>query len=218
VNIVAVSDTHGRHRDLEIPDGDVFVHAGDLTKTGTIDELRDVADWIEGLSFSHKVIVAGNHDFCLEHPSRRDEAEHLLADFTYLRDESAEIDGFNFWGSPWTPVYGQWAFQKRRGDEIAGVWESLPEDVDVLVTHGPPRGIGDRTRDGEQVGCQQLRERIRECRPLLHLFGHIHEARGDWTVEGIQCVNASVTTVGYGAVQPPGVMSIEGGEIKLVST
>jgi Icc-related predicted phosphoesterase len=218
VNIVAVSDTHGRHRDLEIPEGDVFVHAGDLTKTGTIDELRDVAEWIEGLSFSHKVIVAGNHDFCLEHPAKRDEAEHLLADFTYLRDESAGIDGLNFWGSPWTPVYGQWAFQKQRGDEIAGVWESVSDGVDVLVTHGPPRGIGDRTRGGKQVGCQQLRECIRGCRPRLHLFGHIHEARGDWTVEGIQCVNASVTTVGYGAVQPPGVMRIEEEEVKLVST
>jgi predicted phosphohydrolase len=178
MRIVAVADTHTFERDFEeIPDGDVFIHAGDLLRSGEIETLPPVAAWIKSLPHRHKIVIAGNHDWCFVH--QREEACALLGpDVTYLEDASCEIQGLKFWGSPWQPAFHDWAFNLPRGETIAKKWALIHEDTHILITHGPPMGFGDKSSTADRLGCADLLERTRAVHPLLHLFGHIHEDGG----------------------------------------
>jgi Icc-related predicted phosphoesterase len=109
----------------------------------------------------------------------------------YLEDEAVTIDGVRFYGSPWQPEFMDWAFNLPRGEALAAVWAKIPVGVDVLVTHGPPAGIGDLVH-GRSTGCAELRRRLDEVAPALHMFGHIHEDGGAWRLG--RSVIANVTT------------------------
>lgn len=191
MRIVAVADTHLFEADLgELPAGDVFVHAGDLCRRGSLDELAIAATWLRGLPHRHKVVIAGNHDWCfVREPAA---ARALLGDgIVYLEDAALSIDGVRFWGSPWQPRYRDWAFNLERGAPIAAKWERIPVGTDVLVTHGPPRGFGDRTPIAGRAGCEDLLTAVRRVQPVLHLFGHIHTGGGLWHGDGITYVNVT---------------------------
>ena len=192
MRIVAVADTHLFHRGLTVPAGDVFVHAGDMCRRGEdLGELRDTADWIQALPHRTKIVVAGNHDRMFA--DRPEEARAVLAErgIRYLEDGGTEVDGVTFWGSPWQPEYEGWAFNLPRGRALAERWALIPEGVDVLVTHGPPLGIGDRTAPPERRGCEDLLARVRRVRPRLHLFGHIHQDGGLWRHGGTTFANVT---------------------------
>nr|HEX4319159.1 metallophosphatase domain-containing protein [Kofleriaceae bacterium] len=192
MRIVAVADTHLFHGDLTVPDGDAFVHAGDLCRGGDLDELREAAAWIAGLPHRHKLVVAGNHDWAFAREP--DAARAVLRDtgILYLEDGELSVDGLRFYGSPWQPAFHDWAFNLRRGPELAAVWARVPLGLDVLVTHAPPAGIGDDSPVGGRAGCADLRARLAVVRPRVHLFGHIHQDGGLWERDGV--VHANVTT------------------------
>lgn len=204
LRLVVLSDTHGLHGDLEVPPGDVLIHAGDLTRRGDLEEVRAFDAFLAGLEHRHKLVIAGNHDFCFER--RPAAARALLRHAVYLEDEAVEVAGVRFYGSPWQPWFYDWAFNLRRGPEIAAKWRLIPEDTDVLVTHGPPLGHGDRTARGDRAGCADLLERIRRVRPRYHLFGHIHEAYGSSADETTTYVNASTCDLAYRPVNRPVVL------------
>lgn len=222
--LVCVSDTHGARP--HVPFGDVLVHAGDFTRTGKRDEIERFAQWIDGLPHAHKVVVAGNHETTLDEafytPSVARRMGHrvptdthtclsiLLAarGVTYLENSSAEVAGVRFWGSPVTPEFCRWAFNVPRGPEIARVWDAIPTDVDVLVTHGPPLGHGSTCREGNDAGCADLLARVRAVRPALHVFGHIHEGFGVTRNETTTFVNASTCTRDYAPTNPPVVCDL----------
>jgi predicted phosphohydrolase len=190
MRIVAVADTHTFEADLgELPDGDVFVHAGDLLRAGTFDELAAVAQWIRTLPHRHKVVIAGNHDWCF---ARDPEAARAMLgdDVLYLQDSGIEIEGLKIWGSPWQPRFNDWAFNLERGPELAEKWALIPDDTDILITHGPPDGFGDRAWDS-RTGCEDLLEAIRRVAPTLHLCGHIHQDGGVWTSRGTTFANVT---------------------------
>ena len=189
--IVAVADTHNEHERLSIPEGDVFVHAGDLTGRGTLPELERVADWLRSLPHAHKVVIAGNHDFGLQRNPAM--ARPLFHGLTFLEDGEATVAGLRIWGSPWQPWFHDWAFNARRGPEIDAKWQLIPEGIDVLVTHGPPLGYGDRVHLGERVGCADLLRQLTRVHPRLHLFGHIHEDRGEWKFGPTRVVNVTTS-------------------------
>lgn len=206
MKIVLVSDTHGSHEALVVPAGDLLIHAGDLTRTGTLSELEAFADWLRALPHRHKLLIAGNHDFCCE---RQPEATRaVLAEFVYLVDEAVTIEGLNFYGSPWTPQFFDWAFQKPRGPELAAVWGRIPAGTDILITHGPPKGILDWTVSGDRAGCADLADTVAELAPRLHVFGHIHEAVGHETHGATTYVNASSVDLGYRVVNEPVVVAV----------
>jgi predicted phosphohydrolase len=191
MRIVSVADTHTFEADLgPLPEGDVFIHAGDLVRAGTLEELEPVAAWIAGLPHRHKIVVAGNHDWCFARAA--DAARALLRGAVHLEDAGCVIDGVRFWGSPWQPAFNDWAFNLPRGGALAEKWALIPDDVDVLVTHGPPAGFGDRAGVAERTGCADLLAAVRRIRPPLHLFGHIHQDGGLWR-DGGTCF-ANVTT------------------------
>lgn len=197
MKLVLISDTHGLHDDVDVPnDGDVLIHGGDITRHGRLEEVEDFADWMGIRRQRHKIVIAGNHDRCLQEDNEA--ARQHLTTATYLQDSGTTIDGLEFWGSPWTPQFFDWSFMLPRGEPLARKWAMIPESVDVLVTHGPPKGILDTAHLGKETGCAALRERVFEIQPRLHVFGHIHEARGRVERAGIQFVNASC----YGGKEP----------------
>jgi len=178
VRIVSVADTHTFQADLTVPDGDVFIHAGDMCRGGTLAELTGVADWIRALPHRHKIIVAGNHDWCFTR-ERANALALLGPDVVYLQDRRHVIDDVVFWGSPWQPAFNDWAFNLPRGAALAEKWQLICDDVDVLITHGPPAGFGDRSWD-TRAGCEDLLRAVRRVEPRLHVFGHIHQDGGVW--------------------------------------
>ncbi len=191
MRLVAVADTHLFHEDLDVPDGDLFVHAGDLCRHGSLDELEVAAELIRSLPHSHKVVVAGNHDWSFVH--HPEESRRILGDgVIYLEGVAATIAGLRFWGGPWQPEYNDWAFNLPPGAALAEKWAHIPAGLDVLVTHGPPMGIGDGGSYGAgRLGDDALRDRVRAVRPRLHLFGHIHDSGGAWQIDGTLFVNCT---------------------------
>lgn len=204
MRIVCLSDTHNHHGQIDVPDGDVLLHAGDFTGRGRPEEVAAFGEFLSRLPHRHKIVVAGNHDFLFENEPER--ARELLKDVTYLQDSSVEVEGLSIWGAPWQPWFHDWAFNLQRGSEIAEKWALVPDGTDVLVTHGPAQGILDATADGERVGCEELERALRRIQPRLHVFGHIHEAYGSHRAGGILSVNACNCDLSYRPVQPPVVV------------
>jgi Icc-related predicted phosphoesterase len=189
LQLVAMADTHGHHEELVVPEGDVLIHAGDLTQRGTIEELMEVNRFLASLPHRYKVVVAGNHDWCFQNTPGL--ARSVLTAATYLEDEPLVLEGVRFYGSPWQPTFHNWAFNLPRGRKLAKKWALIPEGTDILITHTPPLGYGDRVGGDTRVGCEELLKRVRVVRPRLHVFGHIHEDRGMWQAEGTTFVNIS---------------------------
>ncbi len=195
MRIVCVSDTHGRHRYTEVPDGDILVHGGDVTLHGTLEDVEEFNRWLGTLPHRHKVVIAGNHDSCFQNDPA--EARARITNATYLEDSGCEIAGLKFYGSPWTPLFFNWAFMLSESD-LAAKWALIPDGLDVLITHGPPYSFLDWTNRDEHAGSSTLLERVREVKPRLHVFGHIHEAAGRTEFEGTTFLNAS-TQMGKGS-------------------
>ncbi|MEM8884298.1 MAG: metallophosphatase domain-containing protein [Planctomycetota bacterium] len=207
MRLVVTSDTHNQHDDLVVPDGDVFVHAGDFTGHGSFGEVEQFGAWLGRLPHARKVVIAGNHEFAFEEDPAR--ARAALGDVDYLEDSAVEIDGVRFWGSPWQPEFMGWAFNLPIGERLAAVWSRIPDDTDVLITHGPPQGILDDTPRGEAVGCPDLRRRVAAVRPRFHLFGHIHESFGEHEEHGTRFLNLSAWDHRAGEVRSPVVLDLE---------
>ena len=218
LTIAAISDTHGGHGNVMLPDADVLIHTGDYCKYGHMSEVRDLAKWMGRLSHKHKVAIAGNHDKAVE--ERTAEAREIFkaAGVTLLINEGVTIEGVKFWGSPFTPTFFDWSFMLDRGPDIKKIWDQIPDDVDVLLTHGPPYGHGDlcppyHTQQRKVAGCMDLLIKIREIHqrsnqkhPKLHIFGHIHDGYGATQSDqfpGLTFINASTCTEAYKPTNPP---------------
>jgi Icc-related predicted phosphoesterase len=184
IKIVALSDTHGHHRAVNVPDGDVLVFAGDLMTCGRkFSEVRDFADWFNKQPHDNKILIAGNHDHFFEHSPATCIAQ--FQNVHYLNDSGINIRGWNFWGSPIQPWFCNWAFNRYRGPDIKKHWDKIPDNTDILITHGPPYGFGDYCNPmpkynfaGDKVGCYDLLDAVKRVKPIAHYFGHIHGGRG----------------------------------------
>ena len=202
-----ISDTHTKHEKLNgfLPGGDILLCAGDISSRGYKTELENFFKWFDGIdNYDHKIFIAGNHDFGFQ-----DEPETIKGLLTgyktidYLQDEYLGIqDGdepeLKIWGSPWQPEFHNWAFNLPRGEKIKEKWDLIPDDVDILITHGPAFGKLDYVPyDGLNVGCEELLKRIEEVKPKIHLSGHIHSGRGVVFSEGTLYVNAAVLNDRY---------------------
>lgn len=205
MKIVLLSDTHCTHQYLEVPAGDLLIHAGDFSLRGREAETQDFLDWFSSQPHPHKVFISGNHDFMAEKVPALFRSM-LPTNVHYLEDSGVEIEGIRIWGSPITPWFYNWAFNRLRGDEINQYWQKIPENTDILITHGPPFGILDLTDGGDAVGCEDLMARIEEIKPKLHVFGHIHEAYGQLQKGETLFVNASCVNLRYNPVNDPIVL------------
>lgn len=206
MKLICLSDTHGLHTQIEVPPGDVLLHAGDFSAMGTLAQVRQFLTWFADQPHRHKVFIAGNHDFLAERQPGLFRA--LLPDNChYLENSGVEVAGLRIWGSPITPWFFDWAFNRQRGADIRRYWAQIPDQIDVLLTHGPPYGIRDLNWQGTLTGCEDLNQRVWEVAPKLHVFGHIHEAYGITEVNGTQFVNAANLNLQYQPVHAPVVVA-----------
>jgi len=206
MRLVLLSDTHGLHKDVQVPAGDVLLHAGDFSNRGKFFEVLEAANWLRSLPHTHKIVIAGNHDLLLEKdPSL---GQSLFNDLTYLQDSGVDVPGLGFvYGSPWQPEF--WgAFNLPRGAALKSRWDRIPAETKVLITHGPPAGHGDLTLDGEHAGCKDLLTAVQRVQPILHVYGHIHEGFGSTYCGVTQCVNAAVCDIRYKPIQGPVVIDL----------
>jgi Icc-related predicted phosphoesterase len=197
MKIICISDTHNLHKNLKVPDGDMLIHAGDMTCVGGIDEIKEFNEWLGTLPHRHKIVIAGNHDLYFEEEPAK--AKMLITNAVYLEDSGVTIEGIKIWGSPISPSYQNWAFNRERGEEIKEHWDMIPEDTDILITHCPPFGILDFDPEGRPKGCEELLKIVQQrVKPLLHVFGHLHDAHGQVKIGETLFVNASiVNTIHY---------------------
>lgn len=237
--ICFISDTHGQHLNKKLnyylerilekyPDSTV-VHCGDISSRGSFKEVEDFLSWYSNLGFTNKIMISGNHDFFFDYNRNaitdigkmrhgnptysKVDVDFLLSKYSnivYLEDSGITIDGINFWGSPITPWFHDWAFN-RTEETILSHWEMIPNDTNVLITHGPPRGILDLTYNGYiNVGCPELTKKTMDLENLMvHAFGHIHEASGIEIINGKTYVNASFLNFNYQPMNCPIIFDTE---------
>jgi Icc-related predicted phosphoesterase len=188
-----------------LPEGDIVIHAGDISTLGKQEEVQSFLDWFGALPHPYKVFIGGNHDFYLE---KEPELFELMVPSTciYLNDSMVEIEGIKIWGSPVTPFYHNWAFNRYPGNDICKHWKVIPEDINILITHGPPAGILDITVRGIGVGDEDLKKKLTYIKPKYHIFGHIHEQYGQVEQEGTTYINASYLDVRYQPSHAPVVI------------
>lgn len=234
MRIVCISDTHGLHYQMTnpLPQGDMLLHAGDCTNKGREKEIEDFVYWFQNIEgFDHKIFIAGNHDFGFEyyngvrHNNEAPWLHHLLneenlsqSNVTYLHDSELVINDPQFsrpikiYGSPWQPRFYDWAFNlDRLGPALESKWKAIPDDTDILITHGPPNGIRDfvaQWRGNENVGCELLRYRIEQINPKINVFGHIHGAYGPAYVKETLFVNASICNERYEPINKPIIIDL----------
>lgn len=207
MRLVFISDTHNRLNDVTVPDGDVLIHSGDFCMRGNLAEVQKFSAQLEKLPHPHKIVVAGNHDwsFVTDNAAARAALAHAI----YLQDELIEIGGLKFYGSPWQPQFHNWAFNLPRGSEqLRAKWAMIPENIDILVTHGPPKGILDKILTKVHVGDELLLKRVLDIRPKIHCFGHIHESYGQHIQDGITFINASSLNMFYQPANCPIVLDL----------
>ena len=221
MKVTLISDTHTKHLYCEndLPGGDLLIHAGDFMSTGySIEEAYEFFNWFDAIkTYDTKVLIAGNHDRLMEN-----DPEKMLGVLTgyktieYLQDEEMVLyfdgpngdypeDNIRIYGSPWQPEFYNWAFNlPRNGWELGQKWSNIPNNTDILITHGPPWGHLDVTPYGNlNVGCELLRVRVDELKPKIHVFGHIHSGYGHKFYEGTHFINAAVLSERYNYTNKP---------------
>lgn len=196
MKITVLSDTHNFEPDL--PGGDLLIHAGDLTKFGFRSEVVKQLNYLhENLDkYQDVLVIPGNHDLWAERHLNEFKEACLIGGLLTLFEEELTIQGLRVWGSPVTKRYHDWAFNKSES-ELYDIWEKIPQGIDILVTHSPPEGVLDLNRQGIRIGCKSLTQKVKEIKPLVHVFGHCHEDKGILTQDGITYINAAKMVVNF---------------------
>jgi Icc-related predicted phosphoesterase len=202
-----ISDTHGYHDLLKIPDGiDMVIHSGDCSNPrdpyNNEPEVRNFIDWFKDIPIKHKIFVAGNHDSSVEKGLVK-VSDFYINNIHYLENDYVEIENIKIFGSPNTPTFGNWSFMKDRV-KLERHWRSaIHEDCDIIITHGPPKGILDKAEDRDHnlecCGDKSLLNRILEIQPAYSLFGHVHN-NGNIINSGIQKLSNYDTWFSNGSV------------------
>lgn len=213
MKLTFISDTHTRHNLItqDLPGGDFLFHSGDIMNSGhNPNDIDNFCSWFDSLdNYRYKVFIAGNHDRLFENDPKA--VEIYLSKYKniiYLQDQSITLDGIKIYGSPWQPWFYNWAFNlPRKGPGLMSKWEAIPENTDILLTHGPAYGAVDTVEDRrkESLGCELLTERIKVIKPKIHSCGHIHSGYGHAFDNQLNThfFNASVLDEQYEYTQKP---------------
>jgi len=213
--LVCISDTHESFLKV-VPEGDILIHAGDFTYKGKIEEIQKFNNWLGTLPHKHKIVIAGNHDltFDVDYCNRKNikvdahDTKNLLTNCIYLQDSEVTVEGLRIYGSPWQPAFCDWAFNVKGDEAIKVKWDMIPTGIDVLVTHGPPKGHGGVCKSKIDAGCPELLKAIKRTKPVLHVAGHIHEGYGVSKEEETVFVNASSVNYRYNMTNNPIVVDL----------
>lgn len=203
MRIVVLSDLHGKLPILdECPSCDLFLIGGDIAPDllgeYQLDWLNNIfRSWLERVPAKEIVAIAGNHDFCFQ--KNADEVDKLNLPWTYLRNSGTQVDGLNIYGIPYVPFLVNWAFYAP-DRELEAMYKAIPEDTDIILSHGPPYGYGDVTVPrfgGINAGAQQALDAIDRVKPQLFVCGHIHEGRGQYQRDDTAILNVSAVDENY---------------------
>ena len=187
MNVTIIADTHGLHDEIKLKPGTMLIHAGDITEYGTEEEVISFLQWFSQQPFKYKIFIAGNHDFFLEESTAAKRKKFISKDIIYLQNSGVEIEGLKIWGSPVTPYFLGMAFNVRPGKDIKKIWEKVPQDTAILITHGPPKGMLD-----DNFGCEELLNALPIINPKIHCFGHVHGCNGRKNFNKTMFVNAAL--------------------------
>ena len=202
--IVCISDNHSNY-DFEVPEADILIHSGDFSYKGHPDEMWKCINWLDRQPHKHKLWIPGNHELIEDSLSWWKDTflEHSNAICLHNLREPIEIERLKFWGTSITPTFGKWAFMMD-DNQRERLWKYAPEDVDVLVSHGPSYKLLDRV-DGREdnLGCKFQREYVDRVKPKLTVNGHIHSAHGIIKHNNTTVVNASLLDERYEMVNKP---------------
>lgn len=218
MRITFISDTHTKHSQVtsSLPGGDVLIHAGDISSRGYRHEIQDFIKWFSGIdNYKYKIFIAGNHDWGFQTEPKATEhllelnpgSEYLQDDLFLIGSDTEDYENMvKVWGTPWQPEFYNWAFNlPRQGWELEVHWNQIPEDTEILITHGPPWGHLDTVKSNptNNIGCELLRKRVDTIKPKIHVFGHIHTGYGYKFDGTTHFFNASVLDEQYLYTQKP---------------
>jgi Icc-related predicted phosphoesterase len=205
IRIIHISDTHNNHRQIDNIEQyidktkyNILIHSGDFTNYGKELEINRFFNWLKELTQFDKIFfIAGNHELTFENKPiwLTNTLLDLPKNIHYLEDKLFELEInneiLNIYGSPWQPRFYDWAFNVDR-DKIYQKWNNIPNQTDILITHGPPSNILDFNNFNQSCGCNSLREKINEIKPILNCFGHIHDSYGKSFVNETVFTNSSM--------------------------
>lgn len=213
MKICCVADTHCDYNYIPlIPTVDIFIHGGDIDIQNEA-QLKGFNEVLNKIPTKYKIVIGGNHDTYLERLGMI-LIQKELNNCVYLENSGVEIEGIKFWGSPITPFFNNWAFNRERGEEIKKYWNLIPNDVNILLTHGAPYNIMDLVllangEPGDHEGDLDLKNRIKELKNLkYHIFGHFHASYGIEEKNNIKHINASLMNEEYKLVKKPIIINI----------
>jgi Icc-related predicted phosphoesterase len=218
MKLVIISDTHDKFI-KELPAGDVLIHCGDYSLYGEYNETKKFFDWIDSQPHKHKIVIPGNHEVAIcplkkEFSPDYDKIMELIKSYknvNFLIDKEVIIDGIKFYGTPWCGgdfhVMHRWGFWARTSNQRTKYFSKIPDDTDVLITHTPPYKILDKYQ-GKILGSAELLKRVKEVKPFIHCFGHIHSANGYTNLHGINFFNCATLGEGYEIQFPCRVIDI----------
>lgn len=212
LKIVHLSDTHGMHDEIKVPECDIVIHSGDWSGYGTLEEAQRFLAWLNRLPAKYKVFIAGNHDKSVVANNSLFRAE--LAKYEgiyYLQDQAIDLNGkIIIYGTPWTPTFGRWSFMlDRESDKMREMLEKIPNDIDILVCHGPLFGVLDKTADGDLAGNEEMNDYVESIKPKVFLCGHIHEGYGQQKFKDTECYNGALLDERYHIKNVPHVILME---------
>jgi Icc-related predicted phosphoesterase len=202
MNTLFISDTYGHHEALLLPRGDMIVHAGDLTKHGTEEEVKDFLQWFSHLNYKYRVFIAGRHDhFFEEHPGKV--ARILPANVIYLQETGVEVGGINLWGSPFSTNHDGSAFGITHEHEIRDHWNKIPDDSDMVICRTPAYGIHDEDENGEHTGCKELMRKLVRVEPGYFVCGNVNDTHRFEYRYNTNFINASLLNQEYKVTYKP---------------
>jgi Icc-related predicted phosphoesterase len=212
--ITFISDTHGKHNKItqDLPGGDLLLHAGDISSMGYQHEVQQFCKWFNNVeNYDHKIFIAGNHDWGFQNNVEKFmEIVNSYKTVDYIQDETIQVNNgdkmVNIYGSPWQPEFYNWAFNlPKNGVELAAKWDAIPDNTDILITHGPAFGVLDTVagKMWDNLGCQLLTNKIKSIKPKIHVCGHIHSGYGYYFDGDTHFINASVLNEAYQYTNKP---------------
>lgn len=207
LKFTVISDTHNEHKKVNLPESDVIIHCGDFTNLGTLKEVKSFIEWFSGLNYKYKILIAGNHEVTLDsnnyntnwklfHKTKENtnEIKNIIdsTDIIYLHNTFTVIEDIKIYGTPYIPEESlRCGFPLKNKTEAFDMWDKIPNDTDILITHTPPHHILDDAF-GTRLGCVELLKKVKQIKPLYHLFGHIHQCGYKNIIQGrTTFINAS---------------------------